>query len=95
LRDDIHDLATSKPVFPAPYEPLSVIMAIQARPSAVLPCAAPHFGAAIPLGIFTATVVSRLRFLGVAGGGCGHRAIWRLPDGLHDDGFIFGTLGDD
>lgn len=59
-----------KPVFPAPYEPLNVIMAFfEARPSAVLLCAALHFGAAIPLGIFTATIVSRLRFLGVRAAG--------------------------
>jgi hypothetical protein len=59
-----------KPVFPAPFEPLSVIMNyFQARPSAVLLCAALHFGAAIPLGIFTATAVSRLRFLGVRAAG--------------------------
>lgn len=38
-----------KPVFPAPYEPLSVIMTyFQARPSPVLLCAALHFGAAVP-----------------------------------------------
>lgn len=58
------------PVFPGPWEPLNVISAFfQARPSAVLLCAAFHFGAAIPLGIFTATVVSRLRFLGVRAAG--------------------------
>jgi len=32
-------------------------------------CAALQFGAAIPLGIFTATIVSRLRFLGVRAAG--------------------------
>jgi len=59
-----------KPAFPAPYEPLSVIMTyFQARPSAVLLCAALHFGAAVPLGIFTATAVSRVRFLGVRAAG--------------------------
>ena len=59
-----------KPVFPAPYEPPTVIMAyFDARPSAVLLCAALHFGAAIPLGLFTATIVSRLRFLGVRAAG--------------------------
>jgi hypothetical protein len=58
------------PVFPGPGEPINVIMAyFTARPSAVLLCAALHFGAAIPLGIFTATVVSRLRFLGVRAAG--------------------------
>ena len=59
-----------KPVFPAPYEPLGVIQAyFEARSSAVLLCAALHFGAAIPLGIFTATAVSRLRFLGIRAAG--------------------------
>jgi hypothetical protein len=59
-----------KPAFPAPDEPLTVITAFfEARSSAVLLCAALHFGAAIPLGIFTATVVSRLRFLGVRAAG--------------------------
>jgi hypothetical protein len=59
-----------RPFFPGPYEPLSVIMAyFDARPSAALWCAALHFGAAIPLGIFTATIVSRLRFLGVRAAG--------------------------
>jgi hypothetical protein len=58
-----------KPAFPAPDEPLTAITAFfEARSSAVLPCAALLFGAAIPLGIFTATVVSRLRFLGVRRG---------------------------
>jgi hypothetical protein len=59
-----------KPVFPAPYEPVNVITTFfQQRPSAVLLCAALHFGAAIPLGLVTATTVSRLRFLGVRAAG--------------------------
>lgn len=59
-----------KPVFPGPYEPLPVIRAyFEARSSAVLLCAALHFGASVPLGIFTATGVSRLRFLGVRAAG--------------------------
>ena len=59
-----------RPFFPSPYEPLQVIVAyFEARPSAVLLCAALQFGAAIPLGIFTATAVSRLRFLGVRAAG--------------------------
>ncbi len=58
------------PHFPAPGESLNTILAFfQARPSAVLFCAAFQFGAAIPLGIFTATAVSRLRFLGVRAAG--------------------------
>jgi hypothetical protein len=59
-----------RPAFPQPGEPLNKIVAFfQLRPSAVLFCAAMHFGAAIPLGIFTATIVSRLRFLGVRAAG--------------------------
>lgn len=58
------------PAFPGPSESLPVISTFfLTRHSAVLLCAALHFGAAIPLGIFTATVVSRLRFLGVRAAG--------------------------
>src|ERR1700730_703618 len=58
------------PVFPGPGESIDVISTFfQTRASAVLFCAALQFGAAIPLGIFTATVVSRLRFLGVRAAG--------------------------
>jgi hypothetical protein len=58
------------PYFPGASETLDVIVAFfQGRSSAVLLCAALHFGAAIPLGIFTATVVSQLRFLGVRAAG--------------------------
>jgi hypothetical protein len=58
------------PMFPGPWEPNGVIMAyFAARPSAVLLCAALQFGASIPLGVFTATIVSRLRFLGVRAAG--------------------------
>jgi len=41
----------------------------QARPSAVTLCAFLQFGSAIPLGIFTATIVSRLEFFGVRAAG--------------------------
>ena len=59
-----------KPVFPGPGDSLDLILAFfQTRASAVLLCAALQFGAAIPLGIFTATIVSRLRFLGVRSAG--------------------------
>jgi len=58
------------PVFPGPGESIDVISAFfRARPSAVLLCAALQFGAAIPLGVFTAAAVSRLRFLGVRAAG--------------------------
>src|SRR5262249_61653352 len=59
-----------QPYFPGPWESQDTIAAFfQARPTAVLIGAALHFGAAIPLGIFTATVVSRLHFLGVRAAG--------------------------
>jgi hypothetical protein len=59
-----------QPYFPGPWESQEAIAAFfQARPTAVLIGAALHFGAAIPLGIFTATVVSRLHFLGVRAAG--------------------------
>jgi hypothetical protein len=59
-----------QPFFPGPWESAEVIARFfQARPTAVLLCAALHFGAAIPLGIFTASVVSRLQFLGVRAAG--------------------------
>jgi hypothetical protein len=58
------------PYFPGPWEPIETIVAFfQARPTAVRICAFLQFGAAIPLGIFTASVVSRLQFLGVRAAG--------------------------
>lgn len=57
---------TGKPHFPGPWESSETIVAyFQGHPGAVLACAFLQFGAAIPLGIFTATIVSRLQFLGV------------------------------
>jgi hypothetical protein len=41
----------------------------QSHPHEVLICAFLQFGAAIPLGIFTATMVSRLHYLGVRAAG--------------------------
>src|SRR5258706_11050559 len=59
-----------KPHFPGPWESADTIAAFfQARPSAVLTCAFLQFGAAISLGIYTATVVSRLHYLGVRAAG--------------------------
>jgi hypothetical protein len=59
-----------QPYFPGPWESADTIATFfQTRPTAVLICAALHFGAAIPLGIFTASVVSRLHFLGVRAAG--------------------------
>src|SRR5438067_371827 len=58
------------PWFPGPWEPASVITSyFQGHPMQVLICASLQFGAMIPLGIYTATIVSRLRFLGVSAAG--------------------------
>jgi hypothetical protein len=59
-----------RPYFPSPWESAQTITAyFQTHPHAVLMCAFLQFGAAIPLGIFTATIVSRLHFLGVQAAG--------------------------
>jgi hypothetical protein len=59
-----------RPYFPGPWESGETITAyFQANPHAVLMCAFLQFGAAIPLGIFSATMVSRLQFLGVRAAG--------------------------
>jgi hypothetical protein len=59
-----------KPHFPGPWESAQTITTyFQEHSSAVLMCAFLQFGSSIPLGIFTATVVSRLRFLGVRAAG--------------------------
>jgi hypothetical protein len=58
------------PSLPLPWEPAGVIAAFfQARPSAVAFSAFFDFGSAVVLGIFTATVVNQLRFLGVRAAG--------------------------
>ena len=52
--------------FPTPYEPVALAQDYFSRYAEVIRIAAfLQFGAAIPLGIFTATVTSRLRFLGM------------------------------
>jgi hypothetical protein len=57
---------TGGPHFPGPWESSHTIAAyFQGHPTATLICAFLQFGAAIPLGIFSATMVSRLQFLGV------------------------------
>jgi len=57
---------TGGPHFPGPWESSETIAAyFQNHSAAALACAFLQFGAAIPLGIFTATMVSRLQFLGV------------------------------
>jgi hypothetical protein len=59
-----------RPYFPGPWESAQTITAyFQMHPTAVMMCAFLQFGAAIPLGIFTATMVSRLHFLGVRAAG--------------------------
>jgi hypothetical protein len=59
-----------KPSFPGPWEPSSVIAKFfQLRPGAAAICAALQFGAAIPLGVYTATAFSRYDFHGVRAAG--------------------------
>jgi hypothetical protein len=58
------------PHFPGPWESSETITSyFQGQPHAVLLCAFLQFGSAVPLGLFTATIVSRLRFLGVRAAG--------------------------
>jgi hypothetical protein len=59
-----------QPYFPGPWESAETIVTFfQTRAAAVLLCAFFHFGAAIPLGIFTAAAASRLQFLGIQAAG--------------------------
>jgi hypothetical protein len=59
-----------KPYFPSPWESAQTIATFfRLRPTAAQFCAFLQFGSAIPLGIFTAAIVSRLRFLGVKAAG--------------------------
>ena len=59
-----------QPYWPGPWEPSSVIVSyFQTHSTAALICIFLQFGALIPLGIFTASVVSRLRFLGINAAG--------------------------
>src|SRR6266581_8744148 len=61
---------TGGPHFPGPWESSETITTyFQGHPNAVMVCAFLQFCAAIPLGIFVATMVSRLRFLGVRAAG--------------------------
>src|SRR5580704_6005910 len=61
---------TGGPHFPGPWESGEAIAAyFQGHSSAARICAVLQFGAAVPLGIYTATVVSRLQFLGVRAAG--------------------------
>jgi hypothetical protein len=58
------------PYWPGPWEPSSVIVSyFQTHSTAALICTFLQFGALIPLGIFSASVVTRLRFLGINSAG--------------------------
>src|SRR5579883_262782 len=58
------------PYFPGPWESTQTINTFfRLRPGAGVLCAFLQFGSAIPLGLFTATITSRLRFLGVKAAG--------------------------
>lgn len=59
-----------RPYFPGPWEPAQTIVHFfQARSSAVVLCAFLQFGSAVPLAIFTASIVSRLRFFRIQAAG--------------------------
>jgi hypothetical protein len=59
-----------RPYWPGPWEPPSVIVPyFQTHQSAVLLCAFLQIGAVVCFGIFSVSVVSRLRFLGVRAAG--------------------------
>lgn len=61
---------SGRPTFPGPWEPASALVAFfQARAGGVELCSFFHFGAAIALGLFTATAVNQMRFLGVRAAG--------------------------
>lgn len=58
------------PFWPGPWEPLSVIVPwVQTHNTPILICTFLQWGAIIPLGIYAATIVSRLRFLGITAAG--------------------------
>jgi hypothetical protein len=63
-------LGVKPPYWPGPGEPASVIVSyFQTHQPEVLICVFLQIGALIPLGIYAATAVSRLRFLGVTAAG--------------------------
>jgi hypothetical protein len=56
--------------YPAPWEPAQAMASyFQLHPTPALICNFLQFGATVPLGIYIATVVSRLQFLGVRAAG--------------------------
>lgn len=62
--------SADRPHFPGPSDSADAITTyFRGQPHDVLMCAFFHFGSAIPLGLFTAVVVSRLRFLGIRAAG--------------------------
>ncbi len=72
-----------KPYFPGPWESAQTIVSFfHLRATAARLCAFFQFGSAVPLGIFTAAIVSRLRFLGVKAARRLYRVVWRLWCGL-------------
>jgi hypothetical protein len=63
-------LSGTPPYFPGPWESAQAIATyFQNQSHDVLMCAFFQFGSAIPLGLFTASIVSRLQFLGVRASG--------------------------
>lgn len=63
-------LGVKPPYFPGPWQSgEDIIKYFQTHGAAVRLCASLQVAAMIPLGIFTATVVSRLRFLGITAAG--------------------------
>jgi hypothetical protein len=60
----------TQPYWPGPWESPNVIVSyFHGHPTAALVCVFLQIGALIPLGIFAATIVSRLRFLGIDAAG--------------------------
>jgi hypothetical protein len=59
-----------QPYWPGPWQPPGVIVSyFQTHSITVLICTFLQFGALIPLGIFAASIVSRMRFLGIEAAG--------------------------
>jgi hypothetical protein len=77
------------PYFPGPAASVGeMVNFFSHRQAAVLLCAFFQFGSAIPLGIFTATMVARLKFLGVRAAGLEIAAFGGLATAI---GMIIGT----
>jgi hypothetical protein len=70
---------------PVPFESREIISSyFQSHSTSVMICGFLQFGAAVPLGIYTATMVSRLQFLGVRAAGVyitllgGFMTVWNM-----------------